>query len=148
MPPLPRINAARANTSPQATGTAPQSNLLNNSAREINTASLPVANSVAPRTTAAAPAVSPSTFGVSTVSQRPLPAAAALSLSTAQSVTCLRASWLLLTSRHPETFNRLQPRYVGFSIEDEFVVGYGLDYREHYRNLPEIAVLKETCMLS
>jgi hypoxanthine phosphoribosyltransferase len=31
--------------------------------------------------------------------------------------------------------------YVGFSIEDRFVVGYGLDYREHYRNLPHIAVV-------
>lgn len=33
-------------------------------------------------------------------------------------------------------------RYVGFEIEDEFVVGYGLDYRERYRGLPHIAVLK------
>ncbi|MCP4549891.1 MAG: hypoxanthine phosphoribosyltransferase [bacterium] len=30
---------------------------------------------------------------------------------------------------------------VGFPIEDEFVVGYGLDYRQHYRNLPHIAIL-------
>jgi hypoxanthine phosphoribosyltransferase len=33
--------------------------------------------------------------------------------------------------------------YVGFSIEDKFVVGYGLDYAEQYRNLPYIAVLDE-----
>ncbi len=32
--------------------------------------------------------------------------------------------------------------FVGFDIEDEFVVGYGLDYNDHYRNLPHIAVLK------
>ncbi len=32
-------------------------------------------------------------------------------------------------------------RYTGFAIEDEFVVGYGLDYRQHYRNLPFIATL-------
>ena len=32
--------------------------------------------------------------------------------------------------------------YVGFEVEDEFVVGYGLDYREYYRNLPYIGVLK------
>lgn len=32
--------------------------------------------------------------------------------------------------------------YVGFNIEDEFVVGYGLDFDELYRNLPFIAVLK------
>jgi hypoxanthine phosphoribosyltransferase len=32
--------------------------------------------------------------------------------------------------------------FIGFDIEDEFVVGYGLDYNDHYRNLPYIAVLK------
>ena len=32
--------------------------------------------------------------------------------------------------------------YLGFSIPDHFVVGYGLDYAERYRNLPFIAVLK------
>jgi hypoxanthine phosphoribosyltransferase len=32
--------------------------------------------------------------------------------------------------------------YIGFSIEDRFVVGYGLDYAEQYRNLPHIAVLE------
>jgi hypoxanthine phosphoribosyltransferase len=31
--------------------------------------------------------------------------------------------------------------YVGFTIDDEFVVGYGLDSRERYRNLPYIAVV-------
>ena len=33
--------------------------------------------------------------------------------------------------------------YVGFSIEPHFVVGYGLDYAERYRNIPEIQVLSE-----
>jgi hypoxanthine phosphoribosyltransferase len=32
--------------------------------------------------------------------------------------------------------------YVGFEIPDQFVVGYGLDYKERYRNLPYIGVLK------
>jgi hypoxanthine phosphoribosyltransferase len=32
--------------------------------------------------------------------------------------------------------------YVGFEIPNEFVVGYGLDYAEKYRNLPHIGVLK------
>ena len=32
--------------------------------------------------------------------------------------------------------------YVGFEIPDEFVVGYGLDYNNHYRNLPDIVTLK------
>ena len=33
--------------------------------------------------------------------------------------------------------------YLGFTIEDRFVVGYGLDYAERYRNLPYIGVLEE-----
>ena len=33
--------------------------------------------------------------------------------------------------------------YVGFTIEDKFVVGYGLDYAEQYRNLPYIAIVGE-----
>ncbi|MCI2046126.1 MAG: hypoxanthine phosphoribosyltransferase [Faecalibacterium sp.] len=36
----------------------------------------------------------------------------------------------------------LQPDYVGFQVPDEFVVGYGLDYDEKYRNLPYVGVLK------
>ena len=36
----------------------------------------------------------------------------------------------------------LQADYVGFTIPNAFVVGYGLDYNEHYRNLPYIGVLK------
>ena len=35
----------------------------------------------------------------------------------------------------------VQVEYIGFTIEDKFVVGYGLDYGEKYRNLPYIAVL-------
>ncbi len=37
----------------------------------------------------------------------------------------------------------LEPRYVGFEIPDEFVVGYGLDHAERYRNLPFVAVLND-----
>ncbi|MBE7001560.1 MAG: hypoxanthine phosphoribosyltransferase [Ruminococcaceae bacterium] len=36
----------------------------------------------------------------------------------------------------------LVPDYTGFVIPNEFVVGYGLDFNEHYRNLPYIGVLK------
>lgn len=36
----------------------------------------------------------------------------------------------------------LQPDYVGFTVPNAFVVGYGLDYNEEYRNLPYIGVLK------
>ena len=37
----------------------------------------------------------------------------------------------------------MEADYVGFTIPDEFVVGFGLDYAERYRNLPYIGVLKE-----
>ena len=36
----------------------------------------------------------------------------------------------------------LQADYIGFSVSDEFVIGYGLDYDEKYRNLPYIGILK------
>jgi len=34
------------------------------------------------------------------------------------------------------------PEYVGFTIPDKFIVGYGLDYAEQYRNYPAVCVLK------
>lgn len=37
----------------------------------------------------------------------------------------------------------VQADYVGFQIPDEFVVGYGLDYAERFRNLPDICVFSE-----
>ena len=36
----------------------------------------------------------------------------------------------------------IEPDYLGFEVPDEFVVGYGLDYDEKYRNLPYVGVLK------
>ncbi len=61
----------------------------------------------------------------------------------------------LLTSRGPRSIRiatlldkpsrrkvDLQADYVGFTVPDEFVVGYGLDYDEKYRNLPYIGILK------
>ena len=61
----------------------------------------------------------------------------------------------LLRTRHPASvrictlFNKperrekdIHPDYVGFTIPDAFVVGYGLDYAEKYRNLPYIGILK------
>ncbi len=63
----------------------------------------------------------------------------------------------LLEQRHPKRLEiatlldkpdrRVQPvrvKYVGFQIPDEFVVGYGLDYAEDFRNLPEIRVLSDS----
>lgn len=38
----------------------------------------------------------------------------------------------------------IKSKYVGFTIENEFVVGYGLDYNELYRNLPYVGVFDET----
>ena len=35
----------------------------------------------------------------------------------------------------------LEPDYCGFEIPNAFVVGYGLDYNDEYRNLPYIAIL-------
>ncbi len=49
------------------------------------------------------------------------------------------AALLDKTSRRIEP---IQGDYVGFQIPDEFVVGYGLDFGEHYRNLPDICVLE------
>jgi hypoxanthine phosphoribosyltransferase len=39
---------------------------------------------------------------------------------------------------------RHEPDWVGFEIENRFVVGYGLDYHNRYRNLPYVAILRET----
>jgi hypoxanthine phosphoribosyltransferase len=38
----------------------------------------------------------------------------------------------------------IEPDYVGFRIPDRFVVGYGLDFAERYRNLPFVGVLKDS----
>lgn len=35
------------------------------------------------------------------------------------------------------------PKYIGTTVPDAFVVGYGLDYKEYYRNLPFVAILSE-----
>lgn len=48
----------------------------------------------------------------------------------------------VLLSKRKERAAEVQADYVGFEIDDEFVVGYGLDYRGHYRNLPFIGILK------
>ncbi len=63
----------------------------------------------------------------------------------------------LLSARRPASVNivtlldkpqrrevPIEPEYTGFVIEDEFVIGYGLDYAEEYRNLPYVGVLKRS----
>ncbi len=72
-------------------------------------------------------------------------------LDTGLTMTYLKS---ILLAHHPRAFKiavlldkpsrRKQPieaDYVGFKIPDEFVVGYGLDYAERYRNLPDICVI-------
>jgi len=72
-------------------------------------------------------------------------------LDTGLTLTYLRRMFLL---HHPKALRiatlldkpsrRLEPLiadYVGFTIEDNFVVGYGMDFDERYRNLPDICIL-------
>jgi len=49
----------------------------------------------------------------------------------------------VLLSKRKERAREIDPDYIGFEIEDEFVVGYGLDFMERYRNLPYIGVLRK-----
>ena len=49
----------------------------------------------------------------------------------------------VLLSKKKQRAREVNADYVGFEIEDEFVVGYGLDFKERYRNLPYIGVLRK-----
>lgn len=51
-----------------------------------------------------------------------------------------------LLDKRPRRIIDVPLKYVGFQIPDEFVVGYGLDYHEEYRNLPFIAILRPTAL--
>jgi hypoxanthine phosphoribosyltransferase len=57
----------------------------------------------------------------------------------ARSPRSLRTACLL--SKPSRRMIDVPVEYIGFAIEDRFVVGYGLDYAEEYRNLPYIAIL-------
>lgn len=48
----------------------------------------------------------------------------------------------LLDKPDRRVFKDVEPDYVGIKVPDEFLVGYGLDYKQKYRNLPYIGVLK------
>lgn len=54
--------------------------------------------------------------------------------------TSVRTAVLLRKTGRQEV--AMQPDFVGFAIPDEFVVGYGLDYQDEYRNLPFVAALE------
>ncbi|HLY31414.1 MAG TPA: hypoxanthine phosphoribosyltransferase, partial [Ktedonobacterales bacterium] len=66
-----------------------------------------------------------------------------LELLRTRSPASLRVCTLLVKDRvFPEQGERIEAAYVGFHVPDRFVVGYGLDYAQRYRNLPFIGVLK------
>jgi hypoxanthine phosphoribosyltransferase len=46
-----------------------------------------------------------------------------------------------LLDKKARRIENIQADYVGFEIPDEFVVGYGMDYAERYRNLPDICIV-------
>ena len=48
----------------------------------------------------------------------------------------------LLDKPEGRKINDVNPKYIGFNVPNKFVVGFGLDYNEVYRNLPYIGVLK------
>ena len=60
----------------------------------------------------------------------------------ARSPKTLRTACLL--SKPSRRLVDVKVEYIGFTIEDRFVIGYGLDFAEKFRNLPYIAVMEET----
>lgn len=58
----------------------------------------------------------------------------------------LSLSICVLLRKHRQREKPVEADYVGFDIGDEFVVGYGLDFLERYRNLPCIGVLGEAAI--
>lgn len=48
-----------------------------------------------------------------------------------------------LLNKEARRKSNITVKYVGFEVPDEFIIGYGIDYAEHYRNLPFIGSLKE-----
>ena len=50
----------------------------------------------------------------------------------------------MLDKKEGRTFP-IEAKYVGFEIPNAFIVGYGLDFNEKYRNLPYVGILKEEC---
>jgi len=59
-----------------------------------------------------------------------------------QETKALSVKSCVLLSKKVKRVKDIEADYVGFEIDNKFVVGYGLDYNEHFRNLPYIAVLK------
>lgn len=57
---------------------------------------------------------------------------------------CKSINIVTMLDKPARRVNGLVPEYVGFEVPDAFVVGYGLDYAERYRNLPYVGVLKDS----
>lgn len=51
----------------------------------------------------------------------------------------------VLLDKQARRVEDLNADYVGFEVDDHFVVGYGLDFADRYRNLPYIGILKPSC---
>ena len=50
----------------------------------------------------------------------------------------------LFDKKEGRTVKNITPKYIGFDVPKKFVVGFGLDYNEVYRNLPYVGVLKRS----
>ena len=55
---------------------------------------------------------------------------------------CLDVRCVTLLDKPSRRVCEIEADYVGFEVPNEFVVGYGLDYNQKYRNLPFVGVLK------
>ena len=63
-----------------------------------------------------------------------------------QDLGALSVRTCVLLDKQVNKAKEIRADYVGFSIENKFVVGYGLDYLEHYRNVSFIGVLKPSAI--
>lgn len=52
-------------------------------------------------------------------------------------------AWCVLLDKPARREVEIHPEYIGFELPDEFIVGYGIDYAEKYRELPYIAYISE-----
>ena len=73
---------------------------------------------------------------------KPIAPAPAEIIARARDPKSLRTVYLL--SKPSRRKVDVKVEHIGFTIEDKFVVGYGLDFDEKYRNLPHIAVISGT----
>ena len=56
---------------------------------------------------------------------------------------CADVRVCVLLDKPSRRTKNITPDYCGFTVPDKFVVGYGLDFNQLYRNLPYVGVLKE-----